>query len=143
HKQISLNIENIFGIKAKVILEYDSDLEIESNYSQKLEQEKEVLKEIFSGRNISIEDLNKPKEEKIANKPKKTYEKREFKREPKSENSILGRGISQEAIPIKDIDETSGIVAVIGEVFKTDIVETKTGKIILTFFITDYTSSIT
>ena len=32
---------------------------------------------------------------------------------------------------IKEIDETSGVVAVIGEVFKTDIVETKTGKTIL------------
>ena len=63
-------------------------------------------------------------------KTKKTYEKREFKREAKSENSILGRSISQEAVSIKEIDETSGIVAVIGEVFKVDIVETKTGKII-------------
>ena len=37
----------------------------------------------------------------------------------------------------------SGYVAVLGEVFKVDTMETKTGKIILTFYITDYTSSIT
>ena len=43
---------------------------------------------------------------------------------------------------IKDIDETSGYVAIIGEVFKTEMIETKTGKIIFTFCITDYTSSI-
>ena len=34
-------------------------------------------------------------------------------------------------------------MAVLGEVFKVDTMETKTGKIILTFFITDYTDSIT
>ena len=45
-------------------------------------------------------------EEKKEAKPKKSYEKREFKREPKSENSILGRSISQEAISINEIDET-------------------------------------
>ena len=33
--------------------------------------------------------------------------------------------------------------SVLGEVFKVDTMETKTGKIILTFYITDYTSSIT
>lgn len=142
-KQIALNIESIFGVKSKIILEYDSSLEVESDYTEKLEKEKEVLKEIFSGRNIAAQSTNSPSEEKQSTKPKKQYEKREFKREPKSENSILGRGISQEAISIKEIDETSGVVAVIGEVFKTDIVETKTGKTILTFFITDYTSSIT
>lgn len=142
-KQIALNIENIFGVKSKVTLEYDSSLEVEGNYNEKIKKEKEVLKEIFSGRNISAQSTNKQNEEKQNAKPKKTYEKREFKREPKSENSILGRSISQEAISIKEIDETSGVVAVIGEVFKTDIVETKTGKIILTFFVTDYTSSIT
>jgi DNA polymerase III subunit alpha, Gram-positive type len=142
-KQIALKIESIFGIKSKITLEYDSSLEVENDYTKKLEKEKEVLKEIFSGRNISAQSTTKPSEEKQSSKPKKPYEKREFKREPKSENSILGRGISQEAISIKEIDETSGVVAVIGEVFKTDIVETKTGKTILTFFITDYISSIT
>ena len=144
-KQIELNIESIFGIKTKVKLEYDSSLESESNYAEKIEEEREVLKGIFNGRNISKEvSSNKTNtEEKKEAKPKKSYEKREFKREPKSENSILGRSISQEAISINEIDETSGVVAVIGEVFKTDIVETKTGKTILTFFITDYTSSIT
>ena len=143
--QIAFNIESIFGLKTKVILKYDKALEVESNYEEKLEKERETLREIFSGRNISTE-ISKAadtKEEKTQVKPKKQYEKREFKREAKSENSILGRNISQEAISIKDIDETSGVVAILGEVFKTDIIETKTGKTILTFFITDYTSSIT
>lgn len=144
-KQIALNIESVFGLKTKVKLDYDSSLELKNNYEEKIEQEREVLKEIFSGRTISKENTNKndKADDNKGQKPKKPYEKREFKREAKSENSILGRSISQEAISIKEIDETSGIVAVIGEVFKTDIIETKTGKTILTFFITDYTSSIT
>ncbi len=144
-KQIELNIESVFGLKSKVKLEYDSSLESKSNYDEKIQEEREVLKEIFNGRNISKENSSNKtnSEEKQGAKPKKNYEKREFKREPKSENSILGRSISQEAIPINGIDETSGVVAIIGEVFKTDIVETKTGKTILTFYITDYTSSIT
>ncbi|WP_294185943.1 PolC-type DNA polymerase III [uncultured Clostridium sp.] len=144
-KQIALNIESVFGLKTKVNLDYDSTLEIKNNYEEKIEQEREVLKEIFSGRTVSKEvtHKNEKTDDNKGQKPKKTYEKREFKREAKSENSILGRSISQEAISINEIDETSGIVAIIGEVFKTDIIETKTGKTILTFFITDYTSSIT
>ena len=84
---------------------------------------------------------------KAVNKPteKKPYEKKEntYKREAKAENAIYGRNISIEATPINEINERSGYVAVLGDVFKVDTMETKTGKIILTFYITDYTSSIT
>ena len=41
------------------------------------------------------------------------------------------------------MDQTSGFVSVCGDVFKVEIIETKTGRIIPTFYITDYTSSIT
>ncbi|MGL5380326.1 PolC-type DNA polymerase III, partial [Clostridium sp.] len=142
-KQISNNLENIFGIKAQVELVYDEALEIVDDNIAKAEKEKQVLKEIFSGRNLQAEAQTPVKKETTNEKPKKPYEKKEFKREPKTENNIIGRGINNEPIPISEIDETSGIVAVMGEVFKTDIVETKTGKTILTFYITDYTSSIT
>ena len=145
---ISSNIRNIFDIKSNVIFKYDESLEKGDSNEEKLQKEKEVLKEIFSGRNIKSEVMssNEKSEEKKSDKQSKQnkpYEKREFKREAKSENSILGRNISIEATPIKEIDETTGVVAILGEVFKKEIVETKTGKIILTFFITDYTSSIT
>ncbi len=145
-KEIETNIENMFGIKCRVNVIYDESLEVETDFKEKEKKEKALLKEIFQGRNIdSNSTVEKPKEESSKSKEKKTYEKREggFKREVKSENSIYGRNISIEATPIKDINETSGYVAVLGEVFKTDIIETKTGKTILTFYITDYTSSIT
>ena len=78
-----------------------------------------------------------PQVTKPASKPaeKKPYEKKEntYKREPKGENAIYGRNISIEATEIKDINETTGYVAIIGEVFKTEMIETKTGKIILRF----------
>ena len=145
---ISSNIKNIFDIKSNIILRYDESLEKEDNYEEKLQKEKEVLKEIFSGRDIKSEvmsskEKSEDKKSEKQSRQNKPYEKREFKREAKSENSILGRNISIEATPINEIDETTGVVAILGEVFKKDIVETKTGKIILTFFITDYTSSIT
>ena len=87
-----------------------------------------------------------PQVTKPASKPaeKKPYEKKEntYKREAKAENAIYGRNISIEATAIRDINETSGYVAVLGEVFKVETMETKTGKIILTFYITDFTGSI-
>ena len=138
-KEIEKNIENIFGIKAKVSFEYDKALEITESYEEKQKKEKEAVKNIFSSNNYqpsASKEETKPKE----NKEGKTYQKKTY--EAKSENSIIGRNITQDTIPIKEINETSGIVAILGEVFKTEIVETKTGKIILTFFITDYTSSI-
>lgn len=145
-KEIETNIENMFGVKCRINVVYDETLEVQTDFKDKEKKEKALLKEIFQGRNISSssntekskEGLSKPQE-------KKPYEKKEggFKREARSENSIYGRNISIEATPIKDINETSGYVAVLGEVFKTDIIETKTGKTILTFYITDYTSSIT
>lgn len=54
----------------------------------------------------------------------------------------MGRNIKDDPVLIESINDTSGIVTVVGEVFKTEIFETKTGRIILTFFITDYSSSI-
>lgn len=145
-KEIETNIQNMFGVKCRVNVVYDEALEVKTDYKEKEKKEKDLLKEIFQGRNINSNlKSEKPKEGSSKPQEKKSYEKREggFKREAKSENSIYGRNISIEATPIKDINETSGYVAVLGEVFKTDIIETKTGKTILTFYITDYTSSIT
>ena len=87
-----------------------------------------------------MEDEGQREKKQPKEQPK--YQKQSYKREPKGENTIYGRNISIEATNISKIDETSGYVAVIGEIFKTEIIETRTGKIILTFFITDYTSSI-
>lgn len=142
-EEISSHIDDIFNRKIKVEFRYDESL-IEENYEEKkLEENKQIVKDILEGR-VENNNIDKPSKE---NKEKPKYEKKKFekpnfKREPKGENTILGRNISNESIKIKEINETSGYVAVTGEIFKVETKETKTGRIILSFFITDLTSSI-
>ena len=142
-EEISSHIDDIFNRKVKIEFRYDESL-AEDNYEEKkLEENKQIIKDALEGR-IESHSQEKPSKEK-KEKPKyenKKYEKQTFKREPKGENTILGRNISNQSIPIKEINETSGYVAVTGEIFKVETLETKTGKIILSFFITDLTSSI-
>lgn len=149
-KSIEGSIESIFGLKCKVEIRFDPSMEVIIDYAEKEKNERKLLNQALQAKALEAQkagngskESGKTEEKKPAEK--KTYEKKEntYKREPKSENCIYGRNISIEAIPIKEINETSGYVAVLGEVFKVDTMETKTGKIILTFFITDYTDSIT
>ena len=149
-KSIEGSIEAIFGLKCKVEIRFDPSMEVIIDYAEKEKNERKLLNQALQAKALEAQkagngskESGKTEEKKPAEK--KTYEKKEntYKREPKSENCIYGRNISIEAIPIKEINETSGYVAVLGEVFKVDTMETKTGKIILTFFITDYADSIT
>lgn len=149
-KSIEGTIEAIFGLKCKVEIRFDPSMEVIIDYAEKEKNERALLNKVLQAKSLEIQkagssykESGKAQEKKSTEK--KLYEKKEntYKREPKSENSIYGRNISIEAIPIKEVNETSGYVAVLGEVFKVDTMETKTGKIILTFFITDYTDSIT
>lgn len=149
-KSIEGTIEAIFGLKCKVEIRFDPSMEVIIDYAEKEKNERALLNKVLQAKFLEIQkagssykESGKAQEKKSTEK--KPYEKKEntYKREPKSENSIYGRNISIEAIPIKEVNETSGYVAVLGEVFKVDTMETKTGKIILTFFITDYTDSIT
>ena len=148
-KKVSSQIHDIFGRKIKIELKYDDSLE-DSNYEEnKAKENKKIIDDVLKGRIISeasLEDNSSKKQKKERKEqPRKQQNEgyQKYKKEPKDENTILGRNISQESIKICDIDETSGYVAITGEVFKTEIIETRTGKSILTFYITDYTSSIT
>ncbi len=142
-------INDIFNVSLKIEFAFDESLAAEDNYEEaKREENKRIIKNIMNGRviepgSLSAQDGNTPKKEKDEEKPQE--KKREFqtyKRAPKDENTVLGGAIKIETTDIAEIDERSGYVAVIGEVFKTEVIETKTGKIIFTFSITDYTSSI-
>jgi len=140
-EKISEKIEDIFNKRIKIELSFETSLE-ESNYEEtKLEENKKMIKDVLEGRVTLNDDMVSREKKQTKEQPK--YQKQSYKREPKGENTIYGRNISLESTDISKIDETSGYVAVIGEIFKTEILETRTGKIILTFFITDYTSSIT
>ena len=148
-RKVSSQIHDIFGKKINIELKYDDSLE-DSNYeANKAKENKKIIDDVLQGR-IITETSSEDKSHKKEKKERKEQPKRQqnegyqkYKKEPKDENTILGRNISQESIKICDIDETSGYVAITGEVFKTEIIETRTGKSILTFYITDYTSSIT
>lgn len=69
--------------------------------------------------------------------------KKEVRREIIKSNLIYGKKIQGPSEAITSINEESGIVIISGEIFKVELKETKNGKYIFTFFITDYTSSIT
>ena len=146
-KDLENTVEAMFGITCRFEIKYDPTMEVVIDYAAREKEEKELLNKAMQARvqemSKASSSVSKPVEKKPAEK--KTYEKKEnsYKREPKAENAIYGRNISIEATPINEINERSGYVAVLGDVFKVDTMETKTGKIILTFYITDYTSSIT
>lgn len=146
-KSLEDAVKTIFGIACKFEIKYDPAMEVVIDYKEREKEEKELLNKAMQARvrEVSKEQsrISKPIEKKPVEK--KTYEKREnaYKREPKAENAIYGRNITIEATSINEINERSGYVAVLGDVFKVETMETKTGKIILTFYITDYTSSIT
>lgn len=141
-KDGSKNIENsirlIFGINCRVEVKFDQSMEVVISPEEAARKERELIAKAMSDRAKEVSSAPQ------AAKPNKPAEKKEntYKREAKAENAIYGRNISIEATAIREINETSGYVAVLGEVFKVETMETKTGKIILTFFITDFTGSI-
>ncbi|NFO09897.1 PolC-type DNA polymerase III [Clostridium botulinum] len=149
-KLLQNNIKDIFSISTKVNFSFDSNLMIGEEYeTSKKEENIKIIKEVMNNRSVSAGGSSS-QASKVQKSGENNYRKNDnkpnyasYKREPKDENTILGRGIRMESTSIKDINETTGYVAIIGEIFKTDIIETKTGKTILTFYITDYTSSIT
>ena len=146
-KNLEDTVKAMFGISCRFEIKYDPAMEVVIDYAAREKEEKELLNKAMKARAQEMSKESRSASKPVEKKPaeKKTYEKREnsYKREPKAENAIYGRNISIEATPINEINERSGYVAVLGDVFKVETMETKTGKIILTFYITDYTSSIT
>ncbi|HFD1833901.1 TPA: PolC-type DNA polymerase III [Clostridium perfringens] len=147
-REIKIYIKSFFGINSLVEVKYDESLANKNYNDEKLNENKEIAKKVIETMKAQAAQEKPVKKESNDNKHKSNggnkggYEKKSYKDEPKNENTILGRNIQGDTIDISSIDMGSGIVTISGDVFKTDIFETKTGRIILTFFITDYTSSI-
>ncbi|MCX0354831.1 PolC-type DNA polymerase III, partial [Clostridium perfringens] len=147
-REIKGYIKSFFGINSLVEVKYDESLANKNYNDEKLNENKEIAKKVIETMKAQAAQEKPVKKEISDNKHKSNggnkggYEKKSYKDEPKNENTILGRNIQGDTIDISSIDMGSGIVTISGDVFKTDIFETKTGRIILTFFITDYTSSI-
>ena len=64
-------------------------------------------------------------------------------REPAEEGLLFGRSLREDCIPMRDVNEESGRIAVEGEVFRVETRETRGGKTLVTFDMTDQTSSVT
>lgn len=55
----------------------------------------------------------------------------------------IGMDIHDEPVPIREIEEEERRITIQGKVFKTDVKELKSGRILHTLYITDHTNSIT
>ena len=107
-------------------------------------REENVLEEIKEElNNIEIPTIQQEQPKKEVKEEQAPAEKKVYKREPKDENSVLGRGIKEEPIKIKTLIGEDNNVVVEGKVFGVDYFESsKTDFKIITLKITDYSDSI-
>ena len=127
-------IKDIFDVSARVEFKFDEKLSSTDNYeAAKVEENKKIIKDVMSGRLVTPGSLSSPssqekgeakKESSESKQPEKKREFQTYKRAPKDENTVMGGAIKMETTNISEIDERSGYVAIIGEVFKTEIIET-------------------
>lgn len=90
---------------------------------------------------IEIPQNTAPKKEEVSAQPKQ--EKKQYRREAKDPNSIIGRGIKEEPIKIKTLIGEDNNVVIEGKVFGTDYFESaKTDFKIITLKVTDFSDSI-
>ncbi|GAA0723025.1 PolC-type DNA polymerase III [Clostridium malenominatum] len=132
---VNSTIKDIFGIECKVKLLYEKcNTIVECNAL--VEEEMSLIKEI-----IKNTKLNEEKPKVIPMKNGKGYDNSSS--DNKDSSILLGKNITEDYISINSIDEPIGMVTICGEIFKKTIIQTKTGRKIVSLFITDYTSSIT
>ena len=107
-----------------------------------LRHEENILQEIQEEL-ASVEMPTVAPVKKEETKPESTGEKKQYRREPKDPNSIIGRGIKEEPIKIKTIIGEDPNVVVEGKVFGVELFESsKTDFKIITLKITDFSDSI-
>lgn len=127
---IKKNIYNITGININIKFHLKA-LEFQKYNMIKEEEDKKLI--LYHIEKSSIEN-NKNENNNISSN----------KIELKTNTSIIyGKKLTGEKVNIISIREELENVVIEGEVFKAEVKETKNGKYIFSFFITDYTSSIT
>lgn len=144
-KLLKHTIEDMFSIKCRVNLKYDEVIKNTDYFSDRENKESVIIK------NIIAANAEVVREDKSTSAPKRNIEKnnqnryeRNYSSTPDKNSSVIyGKSINNNNVEIDTIDETSGVVTILGDIFKVNIVETKSGRKIVTFYITDYTSSIT
>ena len=105
------------------------------------EKEAERPVEINRAANPSAPKKEKP-EPKNPSAPSFSQGKRKRGYVPVSGNVIMGKPITQEPVPISEINSESGTVVIEGELFKKDSRTTKTDSKLITLYITDKRTSI-
>lgn len=144
---------NIDDAKVKIPLIHESDLKklIETNAAAKLANwfKSTAKKEVkfsfcqMAGMEKLSEEIESEKKKVISFKAKKTEVKNEnIHRENREPKTILGRKIKDHIVKISEVSSDQD-VAVIGKIFKIDKKEIRNNMTIVTFNITDYTSSLT
>ncbi|MGL4731640.1 MAG: PolC-type DNA polymerase III [Clostridium sp.] len=142
---IRSTLKKVYGVDGNIKIVNDSNAKVDY-FKEKEKENVNIIQEVM--KNTPIESKkDAPKKEKVSNNNSKDsgFRKPRYDKtkDANDENLIIGKHVSTEPTPICELDQTSGFVSVIGDVFKVEIIETKTGRIIPTFCITDYTSSIT
>jgi DNA polymerase III subunit alpha, Gram-positive type len=134
-KLLVRTMRDLFGIKCSASLIYDETLVNDNFLDYSKNREDIYIKDIMKNRNLSLKSSE--------NSNKKYNNTKNKKFSSKSGSVIFGKPINSHPVEMSSITGLQGIVVIQGTIFKREIIETKTGRKIVTFYITDYTSSIT
>lgn len=141
HNIIEEVIKNSFSISIKVdFIDPDDDEEsIERYFKFKENEENKVSKVIELIQEDSCKDSANISENKkqVKNKAGRKTEK------SINESVILGKKIDDAVMKMNEVTQDSGTVVVVGDVFSVSFKEVRGGKILCSFDMTDYTSSLT
>lgn len=131
--------ERLLGVLDKVMNFYKKQ-SYNFNIDVIMRHEENILEEIQK----DLNNIEIPKHEQSPKKEETPQpEKKQFRREAKDPNSVIGRGIKEEPIKIKTLIGEDNNVVVEAKVFGTDYFESsKTDFKIITLKITDFSDSI-
>ena len=131
--------ERLLGVLDKVMNFYKKQ-SYNFNIDVIMRHEENILEEIQKDlNNIEMTKYEQPTKKEETPQP----EKKQFRREAKDPNSVIGRGIKEEPIKIKTLIGEDNNVVVEAKVFGTDYFESsKTDFKIITLKITDFSDSI-
>ena len=131
--------ERLLGVLDKVMNFYKKQ-SYNFNIDVVMRHEENILEEIQKDlNNVEMPKYEQPTKKEETPQP----EKKQFRREAKDPNSVIGRGIKEEPIKIKTLIGEDNNVVVEAKVFGTDYFESsKTDFKIITLKITDFSDSI-
>ena len=150
-------VKDIFGIEVKVELAVAGDQEARlaalREERRKAQEQAYTLAQLQQSAPAEKQPRKEPAE-KREHKPAEKRDKPEAEAKPRAPlapmmtdhalgKPILGRAIAERPVEMKELTSNAGLVTVQGDIFKLETKELKGGELLLlTFAITDYTSSI-